>query len=102
MKRLVLSELAVQDLTAIWDYLLVEAGVEVADRVLDDLHRGVRAIAESPNIGHARADLTDRPARFYRVHPYFIVYESGAKAVRVARVLHAARDVRVVLENEPK
>jgi len=64
MKRYVLADAARTDLLGIWDYLAEHAGPDVADRVADDLRGAMMKLAESPLIGHRRADLTDQPVRF--------------------------------------
>lgn len=86
------------DLLQIWIYLAEHASIDVADKVLADIEAGILRVARSPGHGHRRPDLTERDVRFYRVHSYLIVYRPDKKPIHVLRVLHAARDVKSLLE----
>lgn len=47
-----------------------------------------------------RRDLADRRHRFWSVGSYLVVYLVLADRVEVARVIHAARNIRRVLDEE--
>jgi plasmid stabilization system protein ParE len=51
-----------------------------------------------PGIGHKRQDLTSRDVLFWTLHSYLIIYRNS-KPLRVARVIHAKRDVKKLLKN---
>ena len=53
---------------------------------------------ECPGLGHLREDLADEPLRFWPVYAFLIIYRP-ARPLEVLRVLHAARDVRRLLED---
>jgi plasmid stabilization system protein ParE len=93
-----LSAAARLDLLQIWNYLADSVSISVADRVVADLRAAVRKLAASPFLGHIRSDLTNRPALFYRVHSYFIIYDPKSKPLYVIRVLHSARDIESLLQ----
>lgn len=92
----VLTPDAQSDLDAIQDFLLAES-VGASAVVGQALFAAFARLAEHPGIGHDRADLTDRPVKFWAVYSYLIVYDSAARPVRIIRVVHAARDVRAQL-----
>ena len=54
---------AFADLDEIWEYI-AEDIIDAADRILADIHSTLSTLAESPQIGHRRPDLTTRPLRF--------------------------------------
>ena len=46
-------------------------------------------------MGHKRPDLTDEPVLFWPVRGhYLVIYQRATKPLKVARILHAARDAR--------
>jgi toxin ParE1/3/4 len=99
MSGFILAPVAKSDIAAIWTYYAVEAGdVDLADRMRDEIFRGIRAIGRTPGIGHLRRDLANEPLRFKRVRRYLIIYRGDAKPVQIVRVLHGSRDVRAILE----
>jgi plasmid stabilization system protein ParE len=100
MKTFVLTPLAARDLNEIWDYL-AEDNVEAANGTLSALEKTMRKLAKQPGIGHLRDDLADRRHRFFLVYSYLIVYRA-ADPLEVIRVLHAARDVQMLLGIPPE
>jgi plasmid stabilization system protein ParE len=98
--RYILSPAAKQDLTEIRNYLVDRASRDVARRVLHELRKAMVSLAESPGIGHVRYDLAPEPIRFYRVYKYLLVYRFSPSSLGIVRVLHAARDVRSILESK--
>lgn len=48
----VLTPLDEADLDDIWDYVAERFGFDLADGVLESLHRAFRLLAENPEIGH--------------------------------------------------
>jgi plasmid stabilization system protein ParE len=98
MKRYVLADAARSDLIEIWDYLAEHSGMDVADRILTDLHKTMGKLAEDPLVGHRREDLTDQSVRFHLIHSYLVIYKPDTTPLAIARVLHASRDVLAILE----
>ena len=47
------------DLLHLWNYLADTASVDVADKVIRDIHVGLKKLVRLPKLGHARPDLTD-------------------------------------------
>ena len=73
--RCVLSFAAEQDIDEIITYLAQENPV-VARIFLDALFDAMDNLAEYPELGHLREDLTDRPVKFwpFKWH-YLIIYK---------------------------
>ena len=57
------------DLNEIWDFI-AEDSIDAADRVRDNIFAAIQDLAQTPNQGHRRSDLTSRPLRFWRVYDY--------------------------------
>jgi plasmid stabilization system protein ParE len=65
VKPFIVSPLAADDLNLIWLYLAEEASEEFADRTLVKLADGFAELADTPGLGHLRADLTRLPLHFH-------------------------------------
>ena len=59
----VLTPFAEADLDDIWDYVAERFGFDLADGVLESLHRAFRLLAENLEIGHTGRTLLLRPIR---------------------------------------
>ena len=92
-----LTEDAILDIDAIWLYLLNKEGLETADRVVTEFFKGFYKLAEIPNSGHRRADLTSKRVLFYRIFSYLVIYEPGSKPLRILGILHGKRNVARIL-----
>ncbi|MBS1816538.1 MAG: type II toxin-antitoxin system RelE/ParE family toxin [Acidobacteria bacterium] len=97
MSRYQLTSEARSQVDEIGDFV-AEESVDAALRVLDALEDAFRRLAEMPEIGHLREDLTDRPVKFWSVFSYLIVYDPASRPLTVLAVLHGARDVANRLE----
>jgi toxin ParE1/3/4 len=101
MTPFVLTSLAEQDLSDIWDYIAAD-NLDAALRVLEALETAMYRLASNPGIGHMREELADRRHRFFLVYSYLIVYRLEARPLQVVRVLHAARDIESILNLTPE
>ncbi|PYQ99110.1 MAG: type II toxin-antitoxin system RelE/ParE family toxin [Acidobacteria bacterium] len=87
---------AFADLDEIWEYI-AEDNIDAADRVLADIHSTRTTLAESPQMGHRRPDLTTRPLRFHVVRDeYLIAYAPAEKPLWVLAVFHGRRNTRLM------
>jgi len=90
------------DLDEIWLYFAREAGVEIADRIIDDITSRFSMIAAMPGAGR----MSDRIVPGIRVFPvekYLIYYGIGADdQVYIARVIHGMRDQERAWMMEPE
>ncbi len=90
--KFVLSPEAVDDLDQVWLYPSKES-FDLADRVEAELRDAIRFLADQPEIGHRRPDLTDFPVKIWPLYSYLIVYRPDRRPVEIVRVLHGVRDV---------
>lgn len=92
-----LSPEAEMDLDEIADYLFLQGGAPLVRHVLSALEAAMLVLADMPGAGHQRKDLTDEEVKFWPVFSYLIVYDPATKPIGVARVLHSAQDLAVLL-----
>lgn len=98
--RYVLTPEAQQDLAEIADFIADTSGPAPAEQVVRELGRGFQLLAEQPDIGHGREDITDDPEiRFWSVYSYLIVFVPAAKPLAVVSILHGARDPKHIAEH---
>lgn len=88
---------AEQDLLDIWLYTYRTWGETQADRYLDELHRGIRLLAENPTLGsdygHIRHGYRRSSINYHRVF-----YRYSGDTLEIMRVLHESMDVESHLE----
>jgi plasmid stabilization system protein ParE len=54
---------------------IADDSVNAALRVWGSLEQAFEQLAETPEVGHRREDLTNRPVKFWSVFSYLIVYD---------------------------
>lgn len=96
MSRYVLTPPARGDLADIWDYVAEQSSLDRADHVLEKLHQAMGKVAETPNLGHPRADIADETLRVYRVFSYLVIYRPETSPLQIVRILHGARDIQAI------
>lgn len=94
-----LSAEARRDLFDIQDYMLDKAPEHWAS-LRKRLEEGVLKVTRRPGLGRSRTDLVPDKYRFYLVPPYFLIFEMHRGDVVITRILHAARDITAVLDEE--
>src|SRR5882762_3322269 len=89
-----LSPEALADLQEIWVYIARD-NPAAADKLEADIYQACELLARNPRLGHKRPDLTDDPVLFWPVRgQYLVIYQRATQPIKVARILHAARDAR--------
>ena len=101
MNSFIVSPHAADDLNDIWLYLAEEATEDIADRSLRRLVRAFANLADTPGLGHSRADLTPLPVHFFFVEPYMVVYQRDRSPLPIVAVLHGMRDLTRILRDRP-
>lgn len=97
MDKYYLAGDARDDLRRIIDFI-AEDGIEAALGVYGRFLDVFEMLGDNPKAGHFRADLTDRPLRFFPLFSYMIIYLDGTMPVQVVRILSASRDLAVLLD----
>lgn len=83
--RCVLSVVAEQDIDEIITYLAQENPV-VAQTFLDALFDAMDNLAEYPELGHLREDLTDRPVKFWPFKWHYLIIYKPTSPLEIVRV----------------
>ena len=78
-------------------------GVDVAIEVLDRIGGAFQLIADTPQIGHRREDITPLEyVSFWHVGPTLIAYQVGRSGVEILFVERGERDWAGFTEDGPK
>ena len=88
----VLSLIAEQDIDEIITYLAQENSV-VAQTFLDALFAAMDNLAQFPELGHLREDLTDKPVKFWTFKWHYLIIYKPTSPVEIVRVLSGFRDI---------
>ena len=94
-----LTRSAQRDLEKIYDYI-AEDSLQAAGRMIERFHAAFHKLAETPGIGHLREDLSSEPFRFWAVGSYLVIYLEDSEPLEIVRVIHGARDVYAILEED--
>ncbi|HEY3973550.1 MAG TPA: type II toxin-antitoxin system RelE/ParE family toxin [Candidatus Sulfotelmatobacter sp.] len=100
MSGFTLTRLAKADIFDIWSYIAKDSK-ESADRVEQAIFEACAFVADAPERGHSRADLTKRSLRFWtltRYPNYSIVYRPDMSPIQVVAVLHGRRNLRRIMK----
>ena len=90
--RLVLTELAINDLAEIRRYSTKEWGRKTAEKYLDDLEAGLQRIQDQPTLLMSVPDLESH-LRFYRVRQHLFVCDFLPGSIVVLTVIHGSMDL---------
>jgi toxin ParE1/3/4 len=86
------------DLAEIWAYI-AEDSPRQADILAVRIDQEFKVLARNPNIGRARPELLAN-LRSFPVGLYIIFYIPRPRGIEVIRVLHGARDLKPLLQEE--
>ena len=94
MTDYLLIPVAQEDLAAIRDYYLEEAGYRVARQILVEFVETFRFLARTPGAGHKREDLAeDRPILFWPMRDYLILYKPGTNPFEIITIARGRQDL---------
>lgn len=97
MKPVFFSPEAEDDLKDAWDYI-AWFDADAADRLLERVSQARSRLCEQPMSGRARTDLAIG-LRSVLVTPYLLLHRVMPDAVEVVRIIHASRDIPIVLSD---
>ena len=87
------------DIEEIWDYLGIQKNAPAAaHRQVEMLFDKFSLLSAHPLLGEERADL-GRDLRSFVAANYVVVYRTGSSTIEIARVAHAARDIRTLFRS---
>lgn len=96
-RKYIVAPQAARDLVDVWRYLAKEASEDTADRVESAIRNKLAYLADFPNGGHVRRDLTTADVRFFSVYSYLIVYRPETKPLEIVAILHGRRNFPTIL-----
>ena len=85
------SALAELDLISIWEYSLGQWDAAQADKYLDELDKGIGALANNPELGVTR-DAVRAGYRVLFINSHTVYYTIGQSVIVIVRVLHEGMD----------
>jgi len=88
---------AASDLRRIIDFIARDSP-SGARRVLEEFERTFEHLADSPEIGHRRPELTSRPLRFWTIYRYLIAYDPETNPLTIIMIVHGMRSPHVIAE----
>jgi toxin ParE1/3/4 len=98
MQPVVIRPKALEDLAEIWAYI-AEDSLRQADAFAAAIDREIRDLARHPLIGRARPELLI-DLRSLPIGRYVIFYLPRKRGIEVVRVLHGARDLKPLFDED--
>jgi toxin ParE1/3/4 len=98
MANLTWAPRARRDIVAFWNYY-ARRNPDAADRLLDEIERVARLLADNPMMGVARNELGPGVRTFVAARIFVMAYRVLDDGVDVLAVVHHARDVRRLLRD---
>lgn len=92
MRTYQLSARARHNLIEILDYL-DQHSFSAADKVEQEILDGLSHIAQFPNSGFVRPEISSASHRIWLVHPYLVVYNPETNPITIVSITHGARDI---------
>ena len=92
ISRCVLSLAAEQDIDEIITYLAQENST-IARTFLDALFSAMDHLADHPELGHLREDLTDKHVKFWPFKWHYLIIYKPTSPIEIVRVLSGFRDI---------
>jgi plasmid stabilization system protein ParE len=96
VRRRLISAAARRDRDAIDDHTVAQFGVELSERLRNELETTLGKLQRMPGTVRARPDLSPEGRELRSavvLGAFLVVYEVAEDAIKVARILHAARDL---------
>ena len=91
MRKIRLHALAESDLIGVWEYSFEQWGAGQADSYLDELDKGIRSLADNPELG-ANRDYVRERYRVLFINRHAIYYTVAGSVIHIVRVLHGEMD----------
>lgn len=91
---------AERDIDQIGAYYVACYSDHAAERLIADFYSAFALLADMPELGHSRDDLTSLALRFWPVRKrYLIVYRAVVGQIEIIRLLDGHRDVPRILRD---
>ena len=98
MKNYRLSQLAQKDIEEIIDYL-EQISLKVVNIFIESTYATFDFLAENPEIGHTREDLTTHTVKFWKLKWHYLVIYKPTKPIKIIRILSSYRNISVLTKS---
>jgi toxin ParE1/3/4 len=98
MSQLRISPRATADLLEIWSYI-ADDSVANADAFVDKLYETIQTLGRQPGLGRRREELAPGIQSFPHDR-YILFYRAVPGAIEIVRVLHSARDIENIFDDQ--
>ena len=98
MATILIKPLAQADLLDIWNFIASDS-FDKADQLLKKIDSQLKVLASNPGMGRKRDSLAAY-LRSFPVGNYLIFYRPINQGIEVIRVLHGARDIQSLFEDD--
>lgn len=98
MRDYQISPAALVDIQAILEYIRTD-NPDAAEQLEEELFSAFDRLAQWPEMGHVRPELTGKAVRFWPVGSYLLVYQFTRSMLQIVAVLHGARDIPAVIRH---
>jgi toxin ParE1/3/4 len=96
MGSYVFSELAIQDLNQICDFI-AQSNVKAASQLFDSIRQKCKLVADFPSMGKTYAWITPN-LRGFIINDYIVFYYPQKNGIEIVRVVDGRRDLKALLE----
>ena len=97
-RRVTIRDVASSDLDAIYRYSVARWGRTQALRYLDEIDQLLQLLAEYPEIGRERTEISP-PVRLHPSRSHLVIYRADSDALDLLRLVHARSDWVEILKN---
>lgn len=98
MATILIKPLAQADLLDIWNFIASDS-FDKADQLLKKIDSQLKVLASNPGMGRKRDSLAPS-LRSFPVGNYLIFYRPINQGIEVIRVIHGARDIQSLFEDD--
>jgi len=98
MSTVVVRPRALADLAEIWSFIADDCP-DQADAFVDLVDNKIQALSRRPGLGRRRPELSS-DIRSFAVGRHVVFYLPLSRGIEIVRVLHGARDIESIFENE--
>lgn len=96
--RIIFAPAARADLKEIGDYIASDNRT-AAKRMIAELHERAARLSDAPRLGRSRPEL-QASLRSVAFRSYVIFYRVEDKTVRIERIIHGARDIDAIFDDD--
>ncbi len=105
MSSVIISDAAQDDLFEIWEWYVVNAGLDRADNVIEKLKDACLHLERFPHLGHVPRELQKREVNDYLqllVGVYRVVYQIKGEHVYIHCIFDGRRDIETLFRKRLK